>query len=307
MVHGNQNDWWIGFLLTRTSPAEYVGDDYLVYFRFIGRILGKALFDQQLVRDHLAQHIYKLILGWPILFEDMAMVNGEAYKNLLQLKLMTDNGEDVASYCLDFTVFEELMGVHEEIELLPGGKDVEVNNINFPEYLEAQLKYRMLDRIRPQMTEVLLGFFDVIPEPLLTVFDFQELEFLMCGLPVIDIEDWKANSEYFGKFENSGPNHSVVVWFWEVVHEFDQEMKARLLQFATGTSSFPSPGFAVLRGSDGKICRFKICGVGVCDRRYPRAHVGMNCIDLPAFSSKAELREALKLAVTMTATGFGIG
>ena len=44
----------------------------------------------------------------------------------------------------------------------------------------------MMDRIKPQLNELLLGFFDVIPEPLLTVFDFQELELLMCGLPEID-------------------------------------------------------------------------------------------------------------------------
>jgi hypothetical protein len=38
--------------------------------------------------------------------------------------------------------------------------------------------------------ELLLDFFDVIPEPLLTIFDFPELELLMwCGLPKIDMAD----------------------------------------------------------------------------------------------------------------------
>lgn len=49
----------------------------------------------------------------------------------------------------------------------------------------------MLDSVKPELTELLLGFFEVIPEPLLTIFDPQELAFIMCGMPNIDIEDWK--------------------------------------------------------------------------------------------------------------------
>ena len=67
-------------------------------------------------------------------------------------------------------------------------------------------------------------------------FDFQELELIMCGLPNIDIEDWKANTLYTGEYDRN-PNNHVCQWFWEVVEEeFDDELKARLLQFVTGES-----------------------------------------------------------------------
>lgn len=52
----------------------------------------------------------------------------------------------------------------------------------------------MLDRIKAQVTELLLGFYDVVPEPILTVFDYQELEIMMCGLPKINIDYWKKNT-----------------------------------------------------------------------------------------------------------------
>jgi E3 ubiquitin-protein ligase NEDD4 len=35
------------------------------------------------------------------------------------------------------------------------------------------------DRVKPQLTELLLGFYDVLPESLLTIFDFHQLELLM--------------------------------------------------------------------------------------------------------------------------------
>ena len=64
--------------------------------------------------------------------------------------------------------------------------------------------------------------FDVIPEPLLTVFDYQELELLMCGMPQIDMEDWKENTMYSGEFSDTGPDNDAVFWFWEVVDDFVQ-------------------------------------------------------------------------------------
>ena len=42
------------------------------------------------------------------------------------------------------------------------------------------------------------GFYDIVPEPLLSVFDFQELELLLHGLPNIDMDDWVKNTDYTG-------------------------------------------------------------------------------------------------------------
>lgn len=289
----------------RVNPASEVScpEDHLIYFRFLGRVIGKALFDRQLVSGHMARHMYKHILGWPITFDDLELADEEYYKSLKQLTEI----DDVSLMCLDFTVTEETLGVKKEIELIPGGSDVEVTNENLPEYLEANLKYRMLDRIKPQLTELLLGFFDVIPEPLLTVFDFQELELLTCGLPEIDLDDWTRNTLYSGSFQRAGGKHQVCRWFWQVVREeFDRETQARLLQFVTGTSGVPSRGFSVLQGSDGNIRKFTIHGVEPGTLLYPRAHTCFNRIDLPLYKSKHDLHEKLKLAVTMLATGFDI-
>jgi len=77
------------------------------------------------------------------------------------------------------------------------------------------MRYRLLDRVKEQVKALLIGFYDVVPEALLSVFDFQELELLLCGLPEIDIEDWKRNTEYTGDYERKGASHKVVKWFWE--------------------------------------------------------------------------------------------
>ena len=176
--------------------------------------MGKALFDRQLVAGHMVQHVYKHILGWPITLKDLEMVDDEYYSSMKQLINMAKAGDDISKLCLDFTTVQDIMGSREEMELVENGKDLEVNSDNLPEYLEACLKYRMLDRVKPQLNELLLGFFDVIPEPLLTVFDFQELELLMCGLPQIDMDDWKEHTEYSGEYNEIGGNYLTCQWFW---------------------------------------------------------------------------------------------
>lgn len=40
------------------------------------------------------------------------------------------------------------------------------------------------------------GFYDIIPKRLISIFNEQELELLISGLPNIDIEDLRANTEY---------------------------------------------------------------------------------------------------------------
>lgn len=251
----------------------------------------------------MVQSIYKHILGWPVNFADIKAQDEEYYKSLQKLTKMLD----VSIMYLDFTVTEESMGVRREIELTEGGSMKEVTNENLDQYLESNLRYRLLERTRPQLQELLLGFFDVIPEQPLTVFDANELELTLCGLPAIDMEDWQANTKYSGLYEISRRSHQTVNWFWEVVLEdFDQEMRARLLQFVTGTSGVPSRGFSVLQGIDGNIKKFTIHGVDRKAYVYPRAHTCFNRIDLPDYSSRHELAEKLKAAITLSGVGFDI-
>jgi len=244
-------------------------DDHLAYYRFLGRVIGKALFEQQLISGHMIRHLYKHLLGWPVTFEDLELVDQSIYKSLKDIMQDADNVEHL---CLNFTVSENFLGAHNEIPLVEDGENIDVTASNLPEYIECRLKYQMLGRVKPQLTELLLGFFDVIDEPLLTVFDFQELELLMCGLLEINTVDWEENTVYTGEFGRLGSSHPVCKWFWEVVEEYDQEYRARLLQFATGTSGVPSGGFAILQGPDrDSINKFTINGVSMGNNHFPRA------------------------------------
>src|SRR5690606_3346150 len=122
------------------------------------------------------------------------------------------------------------------------------------EYFDLLLKYIMLGRTSQQTACFLRGLYEVIPPVLLSVFDYKELELVMCGLPNIDVSDWRKHTQYRGVYaENPKQEHKVVQWFWQCMNEFSDVDRARFLQFSTGTSRVPVQGFGYLQGSDGDI------------------------------------------------------
>jgi len=163
------------------------------------------------------------------------------------------------------------------------------------EYIELVIKWRFVDRISEQMNKFKEGLNEIIPRDLLRIFDERELEYLLCGLGEIDEEDWRKHTNYRSGYHDK---HFVIQWFWKAVSTFDNEMKARLLQFVTGTSRVPMNGFTELYGSNGPQ-RFTIERWGDT-HSLPRAHTCFNRLDLPQYSSYHELREKLRLAVENT-------
>lgn len=251
----------------------------------------------------MARIIYKHILGWPITFEDIKDQDEAVFESLLKMTKM----ENVSDMSIDFTITEERNGRKMVEELVKQGSAQDVNNENLADFLKAFLRYRTFTRTLPQLAELLLGFFDVVPEPALTIFDANELELILCGFPEINLTDWKDNTEYKGVFEFVGIEHEVVKWFWELIGEyFDVEMRARLLQFATGTSGVPASGFAGLQGNDAGIRKFTIHGVDSAQFVYPKSHTCFNRIDVPTYSTKDELAEKLTVAITTSFVGFDI-
>jgi len=97
----------------------------------------------------------------------------------------------------------------------------------------------MATSIKKQLEAFLEGFHDLIPHRLIRIFNEKELEILISGRPTIDIEDLKRNTD----FVNYLKHDQIIVWFFEVLEEFDMELRTAFLQFVTGSSRVPVEGF----------------------------------------------------------------
>ena len=152
-----------------------------------------------------------------------------------------------------------------------------------------------------QSKELKSGFDDVVPCRFMEMFDEKELELIICGLGEINTQDWAANTEY----RDCSAEDDVIKWFWIAVDRMDTEMRARLLQFATGTSRVPVTGFADLKGSLGpKKFTLEIVASN-SPETLPKAHTCFNRVELSPHTSLEQLESKLTMAVDNT-MGFGI-
>ncbi|XP_050098938.1 E3 ubiquitin-protein ligase Nedd-4-like isoform X1 [Anopheles aquasalis] len=262
-------------------------EDHLHYFRFIGRVAGMAVYHGKLLDAFFIRPFYKMMLQKAIELKDMESVDMEYYNSLLWIK-ENDPSELALTFCLD----EETFGYTSQRELKPNGAEIEVTDENKDEYIRLVIQWRFVSRVQDQMQAFLDGFGSLVPLNLLKIFDENELELLMCGIQSIDVKDWKRNTLYKGDYY---PNHVIVQWFWRAVLSFSNEMRARLLQFVTGTSRVPMNGFKELYGSNGPQM-FTIEKWGTPEN-YPRAHTCFNRLDLPPYESYLQLKDRLVKAV----------
>ena len=237
-THVENLTYWI-------NPASgQLNPDHLKCFEFIGRLVAKCLLEGQLLTVHFSLPLLKHILGVPISFSDLEFLDQEVYKNTIWIR---DN-TGVEALILDFTVqSQDAKGVVTTVELKPNGADIPVTDENKHEYLRLLLKYKMFISCAEQITALLRGLYDVLPRTLLAVFDYQELELLLCGVPNIDMVDWQSHTDIkYLDFDNpTKAEKKVITWFWDTVSSFSQEHRARILQFVTGTSRVPVEGFKV--------------------------------------------------------------
>lgn len=276
------------------NPHSGINPEHLNYFKFIGRVLGLAIFHRRFLDAYFIVSFYKMILKKKITLSDLESVDADYHRSL---QWMLDNSiEGIVEET--FTAVEDKFGEMVTVELKPNGEDIEVTDENKKEYVELMTEWRISKRVEEQFKGFISGFTELIPQDLINVFDERELELLIGGMSEIDVDDWKKFTDYRGFTEQD----QVVQWFWQCVRAWPTEKKSRLLQFATGTSRIPVNGFKDLQGSDGPR-RFTIEKSGDVNQ-LPKSHTCFNRIDLPPYPSFETLESKLALAIE---EGMGFG
>ncbi|KAF9096459.1 hypothetical protein BGX23_011187 [Mortierella sp. AD031] len=282
-------------LTYQPNRASWVNPDHLLFFKFVGRVIGKAIYDGRLLDAYFTRSFYKHILGRPVDYRDVEAVDPEYYKSLVWM--LENDITDIVDET--FSVETDDFGNTKTVDLKPDGRNIPVTEENKHEYVKLITEQKLTLAIKDQIHSFLLGFHEIIPAHLISIFNEQELELLISGLPDIDIDEWKNNSEY----QNYSPSSPQIQNFWRAVRSFDQTERAKLLQFVTGTSKVPLGGFPQLQGISG-IQKFQIHKDFSSTKRLPSAHTCFNQLDLPEYETYEELRQQLLTAISECSTGF---
>ncbi|KAH9129689.1 hypothetical protein LEN26_005691 [Aphanomyces euteiches] len=280
------------------SSSKFGKLDHLDAFRAIGRFIGRALLDGQVIPLHLNPVLFKVLLGVPMSLDDIDSLDPTIYKSL-QYILENSHVDDLM---LTFSVTERRGDGVVEVDLIPNGKQIEVTDANKVQYVDLMVEYLLFGRVKLQLWALLRGVYEIVPPELLLPFDHKELELVLCGLNDIDVNDWRLNTTVSSDLRSS----SVVEWFWEVVTSLSKDNQAKLLQYTTGSSRVPVQGFRGLTSYDGMICYFNLKGVPYTHGAYPVIHACYNRIDLPLYPRKELLQEAIYTLLLSDPTGFTI-
>ncbi|CAH1273695.1 SMURF2 [Branchiostoma lanceolatum] len=281
------------------NPDSGVNPEHLSYFHFVGRIIGMAIFHGHYIDGGFTLPLYKQLLGKPISLDDMESVDPDLHRSLIWI--LENDITDILdnSFCVE----QDSFGALQTHELKPNGSDIPVTEDNKKEYVKLYVQWRFLHGIEAQFLSLQKGLQEIIPPHLLRPFDEKELELMVTGLGKIDIADWKAHT----RLKHCTPDSTVVKWFWRAVESFDDERRARLLQFVTGSSRVPLQGFKALQGSTGAAGPrlFTIHQIDASTDNLPKAHTCFNRIDIPPYENYEKLSEKLTCAVEETC-GFAV-
>ena len=280
-------------LYPNPSSGAAHGADHITLFAFLGRILGKALYEGITIHPRFAHFFLSFLKGdynFLHMLPDLGTIDPQLYSNLLFLK---NYDGDAADLCLSFTVTVDDFGGTREIPLIPNGASIDVTNSNKQRYIGLVAKYYVYDRLREQSEAMTRGLFEVIDRSWLRLFNEPELQVLISGASSdgkLDVEDLKTHCNYVGGL--SGLDRTVSR-FWNVVESLDAKQQGELLRFVTSCERPPPLGFGSLNPP------FTIQRVGIMSDgdRLPTASTCFNTLKLPTYSSEKVLRERLLYAI----------
>ena len=79
------------------------------------------------------------------------------------------------------------------------------------------VKWRLERGISEQIDWLIQGFYEVVDYRLISMFDAQELEFVIAGTVELDVKDWQQHTEYY-IYRN---DDQAILWFWQAIQKYD--------------------------------------------------------------------------------------
>ncbi|XP_018119814.1 uncharacterized protein LOC414478 isoform X4 [Xenopus laevis] len=285
-------------------------------FRFLGKLMAKAIMDFRLVDIPLGLPFYKWMLRQESSLATHDLVNIDPVvaksvyhledivrqkKRLEQDKAQTKeslqfaleslnmNGCSVEDLGLDFT----LPGFP-NIELKKGGKDVPVTIHNLEDYVRLVIYWALNEGVSRQLDSFRDGFESVFPLNHLQYFYPEELDQLLCGSRA-DPWDVKTLMECCRPDHGYTHDSRAVKFLFEILSSFDKEQQRLFLQFVTGSPRLPVGGFRSLNPPL-TIVRKTFEATENPDDFLPSVMTCVNYLKLPDYSSIDVMREKLLMA-----------
>lgn len=281
-------------------------------FEFLGRIVGKCLYEGILVDLSFAKFF---LLKWASSgaddqnsykgsVNDLRDLDEGLYKGMLDLK---NYPGDVSELGIDFTVTDQISEAGAPTKtvtkkLIAKGDQTFVTNDNRLLFISYVARHRLVMQPFTQTVAFLRGLRSIIRPSWLSMFNQSELQRLVGGdSSEIDLDDLRRNTFYSGLYEigDDGEEHDTIKLFWKVMDGFTDKQRRDVLKYVSSTPRAPLLGFAQLKPN------FTIRDGGTDEDRLPSTSTCVNLLKLPRYTTEQTLRKKLLYAITSNA-GFDL-
>ncbi|KAM4722366.1 E3 ubiquitin-protein ligase HECTD3 [Rhinophrynus dorsalis] len=204
-------------------------------YEWIGQLMGAALRGKEFLVLALPGFVWKQLTGEEVSWsKDFPAVDSLLVKLLEMMELMDkDTFEFKFGGELTYTT---VLSDQKMVELVPGGSNISVLYEDRVEFIKMVQRAR-LEESKEQIGALQAGLLKVVPQAVLDLLTWQELERRVCGDPEISVEALKKLT----RFEDLEPTDIRVQYFWEALNSFTNEDRSRFLRFITGRSRLPAP------------------------------------------------------------------
>ncbi|KAF8216810.1 hypothetical protein K438DRAFT_1558643 [Mycena galopus ATCC 62051] len=282
-------------------------------FRVIGQFVAKAMLDSRIIDLSLNKIFLKIVLGEEVPLTvatlrlvDISLANSlDKIQSIVSAKAQAENDKvysflqlkrkvalletvSIDDLALDFTI------PGYDIELRPGGRDIAVTEENVDEYVREVLDAIIGQGAQLQAKAFREGFSKVFPISDLQAFSADELVLLFGNSD----EDWSVEtlSEALKADHGFNGESRAIRDLVEILAEYDATTRRNYLQFVTGSPKLPIGGFRGLNPPL-TVVRKPHEAPLTADDYLPSVMTCVNYLKLPEYSSKAIMREKLRVAI----------
>jgi hypothetical protein len=269
-----------------------VSSQQIDWFFFVGQLLGLALRQKETqLALSLPSVVWKQLVAQPMDASDLEAFDAMCLQSLDKLRHIDDEGVDASTFSdVIFETFVTQLSDGSDVALLPGGAGLEVTYDGRLEFCDLVQQAR-LHEASQQCDAILQGLSSLVPQRLLSLFTWDQLELLACGSKDIDIEVLRSKTKY-GVGVSPAQRH--VRYFWQTLKKFSPERRALFLRFVWGRTRLP----ATAREWGDVRFTLHTRHTSSPDSSFPVAHTCFFSMELPAYSTAAITYEKILYAIS---------
>ncbi|KAK3091187.1 hypothetical protein FSP39_017814 [Pinctada imbricata] len=245
-------------------------------YEWIGQLMGACLRGRENLVLALPSFVWKKLSGERVHWtRDYHTVDATEVKLIDSLENMKEDDFSVLGRTWSTTLCD---GSNVVIKMDTEGNPLKLKYDDRKEYCDKVREIRMNEGME-QVDAIRRGFLRVVPQAVLDLLTWQEVEHRVSGDSEISMEALKRSIHY----DDLEESDTRVKYMWSALENFSNEDRSRFLRFVTGRRRLPAPVFVSSGKSDAIDC-------------LPESSTCANMLYMPNFTSAKICEDKLRYA-----------